>query len=344
MHKKQLIDRKPGYFRGQLLLEDDFIAEQRYHANGRHRHTLNLHGWGVVRGLDVTRVDESTIAVSPGLAVDGLGHEMELQHEERLNLSSLPAQSQVVVSLSYEADTPAPAGESGQRTLNCYAVLHAAVGVEEGAVILASVQIDDHGHVGHHAISGANRRHLRTPIAPGSVSPRELDARLRCGWLRMPFRPMPLPPEKEEESPVPPFRVGPTEARAHRDYRGAPNELGAGGSMAIALPPGVVQVLALRVAGEQNEKGLHVALILGGWDAQHRKHVAHEALKVELKSPGGGKDSSFDETWSVANGELHLETSTLALEIQSTGYARISLIAVQVSYLTEPAHHAAPGA
>jgi hypothetical protein len=28
--KKQLITRKPGYHHGQLLLEDDFIAEQQF--------------------------------------------------------------------------------------------------------------------------------------------------------------------------------------------------------------------------------------------------------------------------------------------------------------------------
>src|ERR1700694_3858176 len=104
MQKKQLLHEKPRYFRGQLLLEDDFIAEQRYHSDARYRHTLNLHGWGVVRGLEVTRVDQATIVVSPGFAIDGRGHEIELHQEERLNLSSVPAESLVAVSLVYEDD------------------------------------------------------------------------------------------------------------------------------------------------------------------------------------------------------------------------------------------------
>ena len=49
MDKKQLIAQKPAYRNGQLLLADDFIAEQRYHIHAGRRHSLNLHGWGVVR-------------------------------------------------------------------------------------------------------------------------------------------------------------------------------------------------------------------------------------------------------------------------------------------------------
>jgi len=33
MHKRQLMTRKPAYSHGQLLLADDFIAEQQYHVH-----------------------------------------------------------------------------------------------------------------------------------------------------------------------------------------------------------------------------------------------------------------------------------------------------------------------
>jgi len=81
MQKRQLINKKPAYYRGQLLLEDDFIAEQRYHANARYRHSLNLHGWGIVRGLEVRHAGANEVVVSPGFAIDGRGHEIDLQRE-----------------------------------------------------------------------------------------------------------------------------------------------------------------------------------------------------------------------------------------------------------------------
>jgi len=334
MQKKQLLHKKPGYFRGQLLLEDDFIAEQRYHASARYLHALNLHGWGVVRGLDVVRVDETTIAVSPGFAVDGHGHEIELQHEEKLSLSSAGAESLVVISLVYEEEAAAEAGgEAGQRVRNCYGVLSASVGVPEAAVVLASVQLNDRGHVAHDAISVKNRRHLKTPIMPGSVNAAALDAHLRVGWLRMPFRPIPIPADKDK--PPPPFRVGPTEAHAHREYDG---QRGAAGSMAIVLPPGVSRVLRLRVAGEENEARMQVELLIGGWDPEKRKHIARNLLKVEVKA------GAFDATWEIDKGDLHLETSTLSLEIHCDGYARVSLVAVQVTYDPGVPHTAAPAA
>lgn len=325
MQKKQLLHKKPGYFRGQLLLEDDFIAEQRYHANAQYRHALNLHGWGVVRGLEVTRADEITLVVSAGFAIDGHGHDIELLQEERLPLTSAPTESQVAISLIYEEEDPANLGGDDQRhALHCYAVLSAAVGVAEGAVVLATVQLDEKGHIAHHAINVANRRQLKTLLLPGSVNAAALDAHLRTGWLRSPFRPMPLPRDKEE--PPPPFRVGPTEARSHREYDGQTNTRGAAGSMAITLPPGATRVLRLRLAGEENDASMHVELIVGGWDSGTRKHVTRHLLKADLSS------GAFDNTWEIEKGDVHLETSTLALEIHAHGYARVSLVAVEVTY------------
>ncbi|HXZ08807.1 MAG TPA: hypothetical protein VEI25_12175 [Paraburkholderia sp.] len=337
MQKKQLLHKKPGYFRGQLLLEDDFIAEQRYHASARYRHTLNLHGWGVVRGLEVTRIDETTLAVSPGFAIDQHGHEIELHHEERLSLASVAEQSQVAISLVYEEDAPsASGGEAGQHALNCYAVLSVAVGVPEAAIVLATVHIDEKGHVGHGGIRFDNRHYLKTPILPGSVTPAALDAQLRMGWLRMPFRPLPIAPETDDEPP--PFRVGPTEARVYRDYDRKPNTRGALGSMTIALPPGVTRVLRLRLAGEENETLMRVSLVTGRWDPDKRKHLTHHLVKAELKA------GAFDTTWEVEKGELHLETSTLSLELHCDGYARVSLVAVQVTYDALAVHASAPTA
>lgn len=323
MQKRQLINKKPAYYRGQLLLEDDFIAEQRYHANARYRHSLNLHGWGIVRGLEVRHAGANEVVVSPGFAIDGRGHEIDLQREEKLDLSSNAANAVLVVSLVYdEEDTPA-GGDDERRTRKCYAVLSAAVGAAEAAVILATVELDDKSQVTPERITTANRRNLKTLLTPGCVSAKALDDHLRTGWLRMPFRPTPIPADKEEAPPA--FRVGPTEARSHREIDRQPNTKGAAGTMAISLAPSVTRVLRLRVAGEQNEAQMTVELFIGGWDAQKSKHIARSVLKEEVK---GGP---YDRTWDIAGGDIHLETSTLSIEIRCSGYTRVSLVAVEVS-------------
>jgi hypothetical protein len=324
MNKKQFIHKKPAYYRGQLLNEEDFRDEQRYHANARYRHNLNLHGWGIVHGLEVRHAGGNEIVVSPGFAVDGRGHEIDLRNEEKLQLPSNEANAVLVVSLHYEEDdVPSTGDDSERNTRKCYGVVTVAPGAMEAAVILATIVLDDKSHVSAQAITSTNRRPMKTLLAPGSVTADSLDAHLKSGWLRMPFRPVPLPPDTED--PPPPFRVGPTEARVHREIDKQPNTRGAAGTMAISLAPSVTRVLRLRVAGEINDARLSVELFLGGWDAATRKHVAKSLLKHEIK---GGP---YDETWHVKEGDLHLETSTLSIEIRSEAYARVSLVAIEVT-------------
>jgi hypothetical protein len=67
--------RRPNYFTGQLLTEEDFEAEQSYFLDGRRSDTRHLHGWGVVCGLGVAP-SGGGVAIQPGLAIDGLGREI----------------------------------------------------------------------------------------------------------------------------------------------------------------------------------------------------------------------------------------------------------------------------
>lgn len=69
--------RRVHYFTGQLLTPEDLQAEQDYHRRMRYLHNRLL-GQGIVDGLEVTAGDGSTIVVSPGMAVDGLGRELVL--------------------------------------------------------------------------------------------------------------------------------------------------------------------------------------------------------------------------------------------------------------------------
>src|SRR4029450_902596 len=67
--------RRPNYFTGQLLTEEDFTAEQSYFLDGRRSDNRHLHGWGVVCGLGVTPAGGGVV-IGPGLAIDGLGREI----------------------------------------------------------------------------------------------------------------------------------------------------------------------------------------------------------------------------------------------------------------------------
>lgn len=325
MRKKQLISKKPGYFHGQLLDKDDFIDEQKYHINERARHSLNLHGWGVVRGLDVTAAGDSSISVSSGYAVDGKGREIAMTEGETLELSGFPPSSLLQITVSYETAQPS----RDQPRIECYGVLEASTGIEEAAVVLATVQLDNHGKLKPESLSVESRRQMRTLLSPGSVTAEIMDPALRKGWLRTPFRPTHIPHDQENYQP--PFRVGITEARANKkNDDGSDNTKGAGGTMAIPLPPGVTRIHRLRVAGEANEKKLSVMLYRGGWNPAGKKHVGKEdADKLVSQQISGGP---YNEIYDIAEGYLDSELNTLSIEIRSTAYCSVSLVALEISY------------
>ena len=77
--------RRMNYFAGQLLTPEDLQAEQDYHREMRYRHNRLL-GQGVVHGLDITVTGGSTVAVSPGFAIDRCGRELVLPDEVALDV------------------------------------------------------------------------------------------------------------------------------------------------------------------------------------------------------------------------------------------------------------------
>lgn len=64
------------YFYGKLLSVDDFELEQRYGNNKRRAANRFLYGAGVVAGLYVIRIDEKTISIEAGMALDSMGREI----------------------------------------------------------------------------------------------------------------------------------------------------------------------------------------------------------------------------------------------------------------------------
>jgi len=84
--------KRVRFFYGRLLDADDLTAEQNYVRRRMDRHNRELHRPGIVRGLEVYVNNEgggrSTIAVTPGYALDAYGREIVLEEELALPLSA----------------------------------------------------------------------------------------------------------------------------------------------------------------------------------------------------------------------------------------------------------------
>ncbi|MBR6101212.1 MAG: hypothetical protein IKP95_02195 [Ruminococcus sp.] len=64
------------YYYGMLLSVEDFNAEQRYMNDKRRLINRLVHGMGVVCGLNVVRLDDRTVSVESGMALDNTGREI----------------------------------------------------------------------------------------------------------------------------------------------------------------------------------------------------------------------------------------------------------------------------
>ena len=330
-----LVEQRPNYYRGQLLLEDDFLAEQNYHVNARLRHNMHLHGWGVVKGLRVSRETADSIKVAPGFAVDAMGREILITENQYLTISGFGPNELITIGLAYqESYNFSEKGDiEDQKRKDCYAlikVLRASDSEKHEALTLARIKLNQEGEIGENAINYDETTHLRV-LGPGSITHDELHPSLKTGWVRMPFRPHPLVnlPEKETEMP-PMFRVGATEAISPNPKETGEKDRGAAGTMAIPIPPNVTQVNRLRIAGSQNEGEILIELLKGGWDSLNKKHVREKILVKKITSTSNEK--WFEETFSIENTSLDPEYNTLCLWLRGTRRTAISMVAVEFAY------------
>jgi len=78
------------YFYGKLLSVDDFELEQKYFNDKRRMINRFLCGAGIVAGMNVVGVDEQTISVETGCALDSFGREIVIDTPVIKKLSLLP--------------------------------------------------------------------------------------------------------------------------------------------------------------------------------------------------------------------------------------------------------------
>lgn len=77
------------YYYGKLLTEQDFIQEQSYVNDKRRMINRFIHGVGVAAGLNVVEVDEKSISVEAGLALDFSGREIVVDTPVMVRLSTV---------------------------------------------------------------------------------------------------------------------------------------------------------------------------------------------------------------------------------------------------------------
>jgi hypothetical protein len=76
------------FYDGEFLKDGEFIDEQKYHLDRRQRHDRLLHVAGVAEGLDASKVDDKTIKVSAGTAIDDLGQQILLDRDQTLTVGA----------------------------------------------------------------------------------------------------------------------------------------------------------------------------------------------------------------------------------------------------------------
>ncbi len=319
---------RPNYFKGQLLQAEDFLAEQEFHVQARLRHNQRLHHWGIVSGFAVSHKGENIIIVHPGTAIDRSGREIELTDEVEIVITHSVPNGVLIVSLVCEEADPLQAGGGETSRRESYTVIDVDLesDVSDG-LILAIIRLDSQGRIGKNALD-FSRTHYAGTVAPGSITRHELHESLRKGWLRLPFRAVPLVNPLEGEEDIPPaFRVGATEARSPHIGTGETDK-GAAGTMAIPLPPSIRHVRRFRVAGVLNEGGMTIKLIIGGWDPVEKAHIHREILVEEIAS------APFDETFAIEgkHSAIDPECHTLSIWIWGRLKTSVSLIAVELEY------------
>ncbi|MEF7616361.1 hypothetical protein V4F39_20770 [Aquincola sp. MAHUQ-54] len=99
---------RPRFFAGQVLTADDLNRLDAY-MRGKHRlHNRQLHGWGVVNGLEVTCIPcGSGVTVSCGYAISPCGDDIVVCEPVAVDVCALIGRCQPVLPV---CDPPRPAG------------------------------------------------------------------------------------------------------------------------------------------------------------------------------------------------------------------------------------------
>ncbi len=138
------------YYYGKMMTYQDMTAEQKYLNDKRRLINRFLHGSGVAAGLQVVSLDDRTVSVEAGVALDGAGREIVLdeprvmmldQIEGYENLTSQEDISYAYLCLAYSEEGICPAKgpvEDGSESGKIYEKFR-----EDGRLYLTPVSLTD---------------------------------------------------------------------------------------------------------------------------------------------------------------------------------------------------------
>lgn len=92
------------YFYGKLLSVDDFETEQRYMNDKRRLINRFVNGCGVICGMNVVAVDDVTISIERGMALDFAGREIVIDNPEIKKLSMIDGFEECTNAVENESD------------------------------------------------------------------------------------------------------------------------------------------------------------------------------------------------------------------------------------------------
>ncbi len=154
---------RPRYFVGQVIGVDDLEQEQLYHREKARRHNRFLHGWGIVRGLEVRPSPHGTreLTISPGYALDARGEEIVVSRTVAVDLSGHAAGTTVYVTVRFderpERPVPALQGQEYSRIRETFAV-EVLTGLPRQKLVLAEVELGRGGKIAN--ICTTRRRYV----------------------------------------------------------------------------------------------------------------------------------------------------------------------------------------
>ena len=155
--------KRPRYSAGRLLDAATLQAEQDYHREKLRRHNRNLHGFGIVCGLEVhveAAADSSggRIVVEPGYAIDCCGEEIAVPFRVQI---ALPHDGEAAFVSLRHWEHPCPQSPAQEHTFDA--------GCTEEACLLATVADVLPPAL---AIAGLVRSNDRWTVDPAFVPPR----------------------------------------------------------------------------------------------------------------------------------------------------------------------------
>lgn len=161
------------YFFGQVIGVDELAQEQLYHREKARRHNRLLHGWGIVRGLNVHAGTQGTreVTISPGYALDRRGEEIVISRTVSVDIPGHAPGTTVYLAVRYderpERPVPTPTGQEYSRIRETFAVeLLTSLPPQKPLVVLAEVELGRGGKVKN--IGTARRRYVGRPNKPGT--------------------------------------------------------------------------------------------------------------------------------------------------------------------------------